>query len=484
MAAPPLAPPPLWMEQPRKPESIYQRLSAMRFDGETVSQVLNEYVREGKPIRKKELETCVTELRKYRRFQHALQIMEWMGKRGINFSHADSAVWIDLMLNTEGIAAAEDYFDNLPLSFKNRRTYGALLNCYCQENMIDKALDLFKKMDDLGYASCNLAFTNLMSLYLRLKQPEKVPPLVEEMKRRKIPFTTRAYNFWMKSCADSDDIEGVNKVMEEIPRDDERKCNWTTYSNLAVIYEKAGIFEKAGLAIEKIEEMKPPVREAYHFLISWYTNLSNLDAVKRVWMSLKMDFPMTNSCYLVMLHALAKLDAADGLKECFEEWESCCKFFDERLPIVAVKAYLKWDMVEEAEQIFEVASKKHSRPILQARKSFIEFFLSVEQVRPALEHMEAAVSEVRDSNWYFSPEIVSGFFQCFEKYKDVEGAEVFCKLLKKAKLLDSNAYRSLLQVYTAAGKAAPEIRFGPETTSLGTETEMNLDRSDFIRYWK
>ena len=165
-----------------------------------------------------------------------MQIMEWMELRKIRYSSVDHALRLDLISKINGISAAEDYFNDLPPIAKDRLTYGALFNCYCKESMEEKALSLFKVMDELNFISSDLVFSNLMSLYMKMNQPEKVIHLVQDMKQRNIPMGAFTYVLWMNSYASLNDIEGVERVLSE----DENKPNWTTYSNLAAIYVKAG----------------------------------------------------------------------------------------------------------------------------------------------------------------------------------------------------------------------------------------------------
>lgn len=54
---------------------LYSRLSALGATGGTVAEALNGYIMEGKKIRKDELSRCVKEMRKYRRYQHSLDVL-------------------------------------------------------------------------------------------------------------------------------------------------------------------------------------------------------------------------------------------------------------------------------------------------------------------------------------------------------------------------------------------------------------------------
>ncbi|XVF22066.1 hypothetical protein REPUB_Repub12eG0142400 [Reevesia pubescens] len=351
-----------------KRNMLYSRLSSLGATGGSVSETLNDFTMEGKKVWKDELSRCIKQLRKYRRYQHSLDIMDWMEKRNMQFSHVDHAIRLDLIAKTKGIRAAEDYLSILPPTAKNQLTYGSLLNCYCYNLMKDEALALFKKMDELKLIDNTLPFTNLMSLYVKLGQPEKVPELVDELKQRNIPRCRFTYIIWMQSYANLNDVEGVERVLEELSNDSEDKCTWTTYSNLAAIYVKFGQFEKAAACLKKLERDKMPhQREAYHFLISLYAGTSNLGEVYRVWGALKQAFStFSNTSYLVMVQALAKLKDLEGLKKCFQEWESSCSVYDTRLATSTIRGYLSGDMLEEAELVLHNAMERSKGPFGRA----------------------------------------------------------------------------------------------------------------------
>ncbi|PON72371.1 Tetratricopeptide-like helical domain containing protein, partial [Trema orientale] len=314
-----------------------------------------------------------------------------------------------------------------PLS-KNKYTYGTLLNCYCMGTMEHKALELFEKMDQMGFVSNSLPFTSIMSMYMKLGKPEK-------------------------SYASFNDIVGVERVLDEIEKVDEDKSDWTIYSNLVAIYVKAGPFEKAKIALGKLEEkkMKPGT--------PLYPRVTNIG-------------------YLVILRALAKLNDVEGLMKYFEEWESGCTYYDMKLADTAIVAYLLRDKFKEAKLVFENANKRSKGPFFKAREKFMFFFLKNRQVDLALSYLDANVSEAKDERWHPSWALVAAFLNYIEEGKDVHTAENVLDVMRPFHCLSSNDYQSLLKVYIAAGKFAPEMhrRLEEDGIEISCENEELLQR--------
>ncbi|KAK6941102.1 Pentatricopeptide repeat [Dillenia turbinata] len=436
-------------------DMLYRQLSRLpATGGKSVSETLNEFIRDGR-------------------------IMDWMKMRGTNFSHKDHAIYLDLLSKTKGVSAAENYFHGLSPSEQNLYTYGALLNCYCQQGLEDKALVHFKKMEEMNVASTSLAYNNLMSLNMKLGKPEKVAPLAEEMKQKDISLTALTYGILIHSYSCLDDMTGVERVMEEVKKDDKMKQNWIIYSNLANAYVKAGDFVKAESALKELEKvMSRSDRAAYHFLLSVYATTSNLAEVKRIWGEVKSAFPVTNNInYRTILLALSRVGDLVGFKDTFIEWERECSFYDVRVANVAVKTYLKADMVEEAELIFERALKRSLGPFFTAREMFMSFFLEKQKIDSAMKYIEAAIDEVMDGDWHPSPDIVNKFFEYFHEKMDIDRAEEFFKLLKRVGSCNSTACKLLVQTYISAGKTAPDIQGKLEDHGI----EMNNELENILR---
>ncbi|KAM0957655.1 hypothetical protein ACFX1Q_000856 [Malus domestica] len=346
------------------------------------------------------------------------EIMEWMDFRKMEYSKSDYAIRVDITAKVKGIEAAEDYVSGLPESSKDLFTYSALMRWYCKELMEEKALALFATMDELGCASSTFIFNSLMSLHMRKQNSEKVDPLVQEMKKRNIPLDKRTYKTWMQSYAALEDFEALGRVLDEMKTQDGKKGSWSAYSNLADIYVKAELFDKADEVLKTVEKLVKPLkrRKHYYFLISLYACTSNLSGVKK-------------------------------------------------------------GMHEEAELILSNACKKTKGKgsFLEAREMLMVHALNTRKVDLADSHLGAAVSESKDGEWHPSPDTRIAFLKYFEDEKDVDGAEKFCKILKRLGCLSCNEYCLLLKTYIAAGKSDPAMRQRLKEEHIEISPELELE---------
>ncbi|KAA3462415.1 pentatricopeptide repeat-containing protein mitochondrial [Gossypium australe] len=241
--------------------------------------------------------------------------------------------------------------------------------------MKDEALALFKLMDELKLIHSDLPLNDLMQLYLKLGQPENVPELIDELKRRNIPRSSYTYGFLLWSYAELNDMEGVERVVEELSNNVEENCTWIECSTLAAIYVQANQFEKAEAFLRKLESDKMPRKhEAYHSLISLYAGTLNRAEVYQVCEAMK------------------------------RVWEYSCSVYDMRLADNVIHGYLSGDLLEEAELVFDKAMKRCKGPFAISWERFMVYYLKKLRIDLALKHMEAAVilknNSPLDSNAY------------------------------------------------------------------------------------
>ncbi|KAK6911650.1 Pentatricopeptide repeat [Dillenia turbinata] len=459
--------------------SLFYRLATLKATTNTeVSEILDEYVKNGHTISRFEIIGFATQLRKFKHYDQALQLYEWMDKSKNRMNNADHAVRIDLLAKTKGIDSAESYFNKLEKSGKTKKTYGALLNCYCGEAKLDKALELFQEMKKLNFVTGTLTYNNLMSLYMKVGQPEKLPAIVKEMEEKNITADGFTHSLLINSYAALKDFESMEAVMKKIEQN--TKDDWFMYGNLATVYVNAGLLDKANATLLKMEKQKHfSDPEALHTLINLYGRTSNAAGVNRAWENLKVFFPKTgNRSYLIMLLALSKLGDVNGLEKIFKEWESSCSTYDVRLSNVVLESYLNRNMVREAESLYKSLETREVEPNLKTCTLFMNFHLKKKQVDLAFEFLERGVSKLSQTTtkWFPSQESVSAFFELFEEGKDVDGAEKFCKSMKKINRLDGKVYDFLLHTYITAGKVEPQMRqrMKEDGIEISTETEKLL----------
>jgi pentatricopeptide repeat protein len=124
------------------------------------------------------------------------------------FLPRDHAVHLDLIGQVHGVEAAETYFNNLSEKDKTENPYGALLNCYTREHLVDKALAHFQKMKEMGFVFSPLSFNNIMGLYTNLGQHEKVPSVIAEMKSNGVIPDNFSYRICINSYGTKADFLG------------------------------------------------------------------------------------------------------------------------------------------------------------------------------------------------------------------------------------------------------------------------------------
>ncbi|GJY35502.1 pentatricopeptide repeat-containing protein [Tanacetum coccineum] len=444
-------------------EALYRKVFKNGGEEVNVRRNLNQFVKSRKLAYKWEVDHTLKLLRNRKHFAPALKLSETMAERGMNKTVSDQAVHIDLIAKTRGISAAEAYFIDLPEQSKNHFTYGPLLNHYCKELITDKAESMFEKMKELNLSITSIHYNCMMTLYEKTGQPERIPEFIMEMKAADVKFDTLTYNIWMRANAEMNDISGVERVIDEMKRDDEVTADWTTYSNLASIYIDSGLTSNAENALKELEKKNSHKNlSAFQHLITLYGKTGNLIEVYRVWRSLKLAFPKTaNISYLNMIQVLVKLNDLPGAEKCFREWVSVCSSYDIRVANVLMGGYIKSDLFEKAEELKELSRRRGAKPNAKTWEIFMNYYLEKGEIESAVNCIDNAISTGRGNGEKWVPEtaVVKKFMEHFEGSKDVDGAEGFVGILSKIDdNVGSKVLESLIRIYAASGKTTPVLR--------------------------
>ncbi|VFQ81761.1 unnamed protein product [Cuscuta campestris] len=199
-----------------------------------------------------ELKRMVSRLCKDGRFPLALKIYDWMEKEGIyKFSSRDHAVRINLIGKVRGCSAAEHYFRNLREQARNDKTFGDLLHCYVLKHRTEKALFHFNKMKESGSLLSPHPFNEIMCLYAKSLQIEKVLGVLAELKKSKVLPDNDSYRICISSFGLIYDVDGMERMLREMESQPQIVMDWCTYAVVAEFYDREFLLDKATDALKK-----------------------------------------------------------------------------------------------------------------------------------------------------------------------------------------------------------------------------------------
>lgn len=434
--------------------SLYRRI-AVGHGRRPVGRTLADWDEGERRLDKWELCRVARELRKFRRFNLALQVYDWMTERRDRFSlsSSDMAIQLDLVAKVRGVPHAEEYFESLPDPLKDKRTYGSLLNVYAQARMKEKTEDTFEQMRKKGYASDTLPFNVLMNFYVDVEEPQKVSAVTDEMKERNVSFDVCTYNIWIKSFAAMKDADGMDRVFNQMIADESVVANWTTYTTLASMHIKLGNFEKAEVCLKEAEKRTTGRdKKCFHFLITLYSYLQKKEEVYRIWNWYKATFStIHNLGYQEVLSALVRLGDIEGAELLYEEWASKSSSFDPKTMNILLAWYSREGFVVKAEQTLNRFVEKGGNPKPNTWEILASAYLKDNQLSEALSCMEKAAAVKSASRWRPRPSNVESLLAYFKENNDTDSADRLMGVLTSRGCAENEEYKSLINTYALAG---------------------------------
>ena len=379
-----------------------------------------------------------------------VQVYDWMNNRGERFrlSSSDAAIQLDLIAKVRGISAAENFFVSLSNTSKDRRIYGALLNAYVRARMKEKAESLLDQMRTNGHAAHSLPFNVMMTLYMNLKEYEKVELMVSEMVEKNIQLDIYSYNIWLSCRGSQGSAERMEDVFEQLKLDKSVNPNWTTFSTMATMYIKMGQFDKAEECLRKVESrITGRDRIPYHYLLSLYGSVGNKEEIYRVWNIYKSVFPsIPNLGYHAIISSLLRIGDIEGAEKIYEEWLPVKLSYDPRIANLFMVYYTREGNLEKAlsfvDHIVEVGGKPNSG----TWEALAGGHTAEKRISEALFYWKEAFSAEGSKNWRPKPVNVSAFLDLCEQEADLESKEVLVGLLRDSGLLKDELYASLVSV--------------------------------------
>lgn len=351
----------------REDNDLKSRIFRLRLPKRSATTVLEKWVGEGNTINISELRNITKELRRFHRYKHALEISEWMVRQqDFELSDSDYGVRIELMTRVFGIDAAERYFEGLPPSAKTGETYTALLHSYARAKLTEKAEGLFDRVNESDVTLNALIYNEMMTLYMSVGQLEKVPMVIEELKRRGVSPDLFTYNLWISSCAANLDIDNVNKILDEMSCDSNSNEGWVIYRRLASMYVSVGnlLHSDSNTLVETEKKITQRECITYDFLIILYAGLKNKERIDQIWKSLRMaPMKMTSRNYICIISSYLMLGHSKEAGEVFEQWmSSTTTDFDSHACSRLLVAFTDAGLMEEAEMLRTLMAQNNCNP--------------------------------------------------------------------------------------------------------------------------
>ncbi|XP_027347449.1 pentatricopeptide repeat-containing protein At2g20710, mitochondrial-like [Abrus precatorius] len=413
-------------------DSLFLRISKAEDPTMPMAPILDQWVEEGRDIKHSQLQFFVNQLRRYRRFNHALQVSEWFSdERNLHLLSGDIAIRLDLIAKVHGLDQAEKYFSSISDTSRDFKVYGALLNCYAQHNFVEKAEAIMLKIKEYACrhaVDIVLSYNVLLKLYARIGEYEKLDALMQEMKEKNI-YNSFTLTTQLNAYVTNNNVDEMEKLLTQMEADPLARVDWFTFSSAAHCYIKSGQFEKSLAMLKKSEQLikKKKKRAAYESLLTMYAAIGKKDDVYRIWSMCKNLNSSRNSSYISMLTALAKLDDIDGAERILEEWEFENTCFDFRISNVMMSAYCKNGLLENAEAYVQRLLKGRKKLDGSIWGSLAHGYYKCNEMDKAVETMKKAVMAGSQRGWKPCP---FTFAACIDHFKDKGDLELAFEILR------------------------------------------------------
>ncbi|XP_071738250.1 pentatricopeptide repeat-containing protein At4g02820, mitochondrial [Rutidosis leptorrhynchoides] len=433
-------------------DTLGRRLLSLIYTKRSAVIAIKKWKDEGNLVRKYELNRIVRELRKLKRYKHALEICEWMTlQQDIKLVEGDYAVHLDLIAKIRGINSAEKFFLDLPDRMKGQSTCTALLHTYVQHKDSSKAEALMDKISECGFVKYPLPFNHMMSLYISNGQFEKVTKIFKDLQNNTSPDIV-TYNLLLTACNARGDSVAAEKIFLELKKT-KVDPDWVTFSLLTSMYLKTSRFEDALFSVKEMEKrVCRKVRVAFSSIITLYTGLEKKEDVYRIWKKMKSMFRKLNDAeYHCMITSLIKLNEVNEAENVYSDWESVSGTGDSRVPNLILAVYINRHDMSMAENFLSKRMVEEGIvPSYTTWELFTYGYLHEKQMDKVLECFKKAIGSVK--KWDPNEKFVRQVFKMLEENGNVEGAEELLAVIRDAGHVSTDIYNLVLRVYAKAGK--------------------------------
>ncbi|KAL9319469.1 hypothetical protein ACSQ67_015986 [Phaseolus vulgaris] len=421
--------------------------------GLSIDSALNKWVEQGKELSRKEIMLAVRNLRKRKMYGRAFQLFQWLeSNKKLEFVESDYASKLDLIAKLRGHQKAEKYIESVPQSFRGELLYRTLLaNCASQNNLVATER-IFNKMKDLDLPLTSFTCNQLLMLYRKLDK-KRIADVLLMMEKENVKPCLFTYRILVDTKGRSNDIAGMEQVLETMKAEG-FEPDLQLQAILARHYTSAGLNEKAEAILKEIEgENLKQNQWACATLIRLYADLGKADEVERIWKVCESK-PRVDDC-LAAVEALGKLKKIEEAEAIFEmaskKWKLNAKNCSVLLTI-----YANNKMLEKGKDLIKRMSDKGLEIGPLTWNALVKLYIQAGEVEKADSILQKAIQR------YGLQPMFSTYMAILEQYAkrgDVHNSEkIFQGMRKSGYTSRLSQFQTLIQAYINAKVPAYGIR--------------------------
>ncbi|KAE9603850.1 putative tetratricopeptide-like helical domain-containing protein [Lupinus albus] len=442
--------------------TLKNRISGLKSPTRSAIPALQNWLDQGNKLSHFELRRISRSLLKSKRHHHALEVLKWMeNQKNFHLVPADHAMKLEMIIKMYGLLEAEEYFMSIPDSASKKAACLPLLRGYVRDRDTGKAESFMVKLYDLGLMLSPHPYNEMMKLYLATCEYSKVPLVIQQMKRNRVPCNVLSYNLWMNACSQGEGygVAAVETIFRVMQNDENIEVGWSSLATLASVYIKAGQSDKAIQVLRYAEKKLSTCRRlGYFFLITLYASLKEKEGVLRLWEASKaVGGRISCANYISILTCMVKLGDIVQAKRIFREWESNCRKYDIRVSNVLLGAYVRNGLIQEAEALHIHTLERGGRPNYKTWEILIEGFVKNQKMDEAIIAMKRALALLKDCDWRPPQGLVLAIAEYLETQGNFDYANEYITEVHNFGLANLPLYKILLRMHISANKPPSHI---------------------------
>ncbi|XP_061350511.1 pentatricopeptide repeat-containing protein At1g80270, mitochondrial [Gastrolobium bilobum] len=421
--------------------------------GLSVHSALDKWAKQGKELSRQEISLALLNLRRRKMYARALQLLQWLeSNKKLEFIEKDHAARLDLIAKLRGLANAERYIESVPESFRGELLYRTLLANCASQNSLKKTEEIFNKMKDLDLPVTAFACNQLLLIYKRVDK-KKIADVLLLMEKENVKPTPFTYSILIDAKGQSNDIAGMEQVVETMKADG-IEPDLSTQASLAKHYTSSGFKEKAEAILKEIEGENLKVnRRACPTLLRLYANLGKADEVERIWKVCESK-PHIEEC-LAAIEAWGKLKKIEEAEAVFEmmlkKWKLNSKNYS-----ILLKVYANHKMLAKGKDLIKRMADSGCKIGPFTWDSLVKLYVQAGEVEKADSILQKAIQQNLMKPMFTT---YMAIMEQYAKRGDIHNSEKIFQRMREAGYVSRiSPFQVLIQAYINAKLPAYGIR--------------------------